>query len=190
MIIVNLSTEADVANGTRGTIKGIILDPKEERTEPDEDGAIRLKYPPALILFEPDGGSPISSAFVDERERKGINIPEGQIPITPCADKFSVKMPDGSTISIGRRQYAMTGGYAFTDIKSQGQTIEELVVDLRCPPRGKISPFSAYVALSRSRGRETIRLLSDFDDQLFKTHPNADLEAEMQRLNLLADNTL
>jgi len=33
---------------------------------------------------------------------------------------------------------------------------------------------------------ETIRLLSDFDDTLFRTHPNADLEAEMQRLSILA----
>jgi hypothetical protein len=40
--------------------------------------------------------------------------------------------------------------------------------------------------LSRSRGRDTIRLLSDFDENLFKTHPDPDLEAEMQRLSLIA----
>ena len=56
MIVVNLSTEGDVANGTRGTITAIILDPREQRSEPDEEGAIRLMYPPAMILFEPDGG--------------------------------------------------------------------------------------------------------------------------------------
>jgi ATP-dependent exoDNAse (exonuclease V) alpha subunit len=190
MILANLSTEADVANGTRGTIKGIILDPREERSEPDEDGAIRLTFPPALILFEPDGGSQISSAFVDKRERHSINIPEGQIPLTPCVANFTVTMRDGSKLSVGRQQYALTGGYAFTDIKSQGQTIEVLVVDLRNTPTGKISPFSAYVALSRSRGRGTIRLLSDFDDKLFQTHPNADLEAEMQRLQLIAARTM
>ena len=186
MIVVNLSTEGDVANGTRGTITAIILDPREQRSEPDEEGAIRLMYPPAMILFEPDGGSQISSAFVDARVQHGINIPKGQIPLTPCATNFTVTMPDGTKLSIGRRQYALTGGYAFTDIKSQGQTIEYLIVDLRNTPTGKISPFSAYVALSRSRGRGTIRLLSDFDDTLFRTHPNADLEAEMQRLRILA----
>ena len=46
-----------------------------------------------------------------------------------------------------------------------------------------------YVALSRSRGREIIRLLIAFDEQLFKTHPNADLAIEMQRLETLAART-
>ena len=64
-----------------------------------------------------------------------------------------------------------------------------IVIDLRDTPTGKISPFSVYVALSRSRGRDSIRLLSDFDDQLFKTHPNADLAIEMQRLETLAART-
>jgi hypothetical protein len=44
-----------------------------------------------------------------------------------------------------------------------------ITIDLRDTPTGKISPFSAYVALSRSRGRKTIRLLSDFDKKLFKS---------------------
>ncbi len=55
---------------------------------------------------------------------------------------------------------------------------------LRDTPMGKISPFSAYVALSRSRGRNTIRLLGDFDEQLFKRHPNQDLAVEMERLTV------
>jgi len=59
MIVVNLSTEGDIANGTQGTITAIILDPREQRSEPNEEGAIRLMYPPAMILFEPDGGSQI-----------------------------------------------------------------------------------------------------------------------------------
>ena len=97
-----------------------------------------------------------------------------------------VTMPDGSKLSIRQQQYALTGGYAFTDIKSQGQTIKYLIIDLRNTPTGKISPFSAYIALLQSRGRGTIRLLSNFDDTLFRTHPNADLEAKMQRLSILA----
>ena len=143
----------------------------------------------ALILFKPDGGSQISSAFVDKREGRGICVPDGQIPLTPCTVNFVVIMPNGRKVSIGRRQYAMTGGYAFTDIKAQGQTIEVIVADMRNTPTGKISPFSAYVTLSRSRGRDTIRLLSDFDENLFKTHPDPDLEAEMQRLGLMAAKT-
>jgi hypothetical protein len=186
MIVFNLSTEADIANDTRGTITDIILDPREDALEPDNEGAVKLTYPPALILFKPESGTEISSAFIDKRTRHTITIPKGQIPLTPCTVTFPVFMPDGSKITISRRQYALTGGYAFTDIKSQGQTIEVLVADLRDTPTGKISSFSAYVTLSRSRGRDSIRLLSDFDEKLFRTHPSADLEAEMQRLSLLA----
>jgi hypothetical protein len=85
---------------------------------------------------------------------------------------FTLNMPDGSKVSISRRQYALTGGYAFTDFKAQG-----LIADLRDTPTGKISSFSAYVTLSHSRGRDSIRLLSDFDDGTFMCYPNADLEA-------------
>jgi len=45
MIVMNISTEANIANGTRGVIKDIILDPREQATLPNEDGAICLKYP-------------------------------------------------------------------------------------------------------------------------------------------------
>jgi ATP-dependent exoDNAse (exonuclease V) alpha subunit len=57
----------------------------------------------------------------------------------------------------------MTAGYAFTDYKSQGQTIEYVIIDIGKPPTGTLSPFSVYAALSRSRGRESIRLPRDFE---------------------------
>jgi len=188
MICFNLSTEADIANSTRGTVRDIILDPREEVLEVNDDDSVKLKYPPAMILFEPDGGSQIS-AFVDRRTSHSITIPNGQIPITPYTVTFGITLNDGSKFTISRTQYAVTGGYAFTDIKAQGQTMGPILIDLRTPPTGQISPFSAYVALSRSRGRDTIHLLTDFDEKLFKTHPNTDLAIEMERLEILAAKT-
>jgi ATP-dependent exoDNAse (exonuclease V) alpha subunit len=189
MILFNLSTDAEIANGTRGTIRDIILDPREEALQLNTSLTVNLKYPPAMILFEPDGGCQVSSVFVDERQQSSIKVPEGQIPITPCSVPFKVILKDGTNITITRRHYPITGGYAFTDIKSQGQTMGPVVIDLRDTPTGKISPFSAYVALSRSRGRDSIRLLSDFDERLFKTHPSADLALEIQRLKTIAAKT-
>jgi hypothetical protein len=55
MILVNLSSEAEIANGTRGTIRDIMLDAREEALNINEDNSVRLQYPPALILFEPGG---------------------------------------------------------------------------------------------------------------------------------------
>lgn len=52
------------------------------------------------------------------------------------------------------------------------------MVDLAKPPRGNLTPFSTYVALSRSRGRNTIRLLRSFDKTLLTTHLSELLEEE------------
>ncbi|KAI6139735.1 hypothetical protein BKA82DRAFT_138023, partial [Pisolithus tinctorius] len=72
--------------------------------------------------------------------------------------------------------------FAFTDYRAQAQTIECCIVDIRSPPTGKITLFNAYVALSRSRGRENIRLLRSFDKQLFTQHPSEHLCDEDRRL--------
>ena len=179
MVLLNLATEADIANGTRGEIQDIILDEREEISAVDEDGAIRLKHPPAMILFNPDKGTKLIFQ----------GLPPGVIPLTPSLAKFSVTGRTEGAFKIVRRQYAMTAGYAFTDYKSQGQTIEYVIIDIGKPPTGTLSPFSVYVALSRSRGRDTIRLLRDFDVNLFQNHPSEALRTEMKRLEELNEAT-
>ena len=161
MVLLNLATEADIANGTQGEIQDIILDEREEMLVVDEDGAIKLKYPPALILFKPDKGTKLIFQ----------GLPQGVIPLTPSLAKFSVTERTEKK-KISRHQYAMTAGYAFTDYKSQGQTIEYVIINIGKPPTGILSPFSIYVALSQSRGRNTIHLLRDFDVNLFQNHPS------------------
>ncbi|KAG1792112.1 hypothetical protein EV424DRAFT_1336713 [Suillus variegatus] len=71
--------------------------------------------------------------------------------------------------------------YAFTDYRSQGQTISNAIVDLARPPSGELAPFNVYVALSRGHGRENIRL-RDFDEKLVTTHPNEYPRLEDRRL--------
>ncbi|KAJ7692560.1 hypothetical protein B0H17DRAFT_933878 [Mycena rosella] len=58
----------------------------------------------------------------------------------------------------------MTAVYTFTDYRAQGQTIPYVLVDIGTPPSGTLSLFNLYVAFARSSGRESIRLLRDFDD--------------------------
>lgn len=179
MVLLNLATDADIANGTRGCIEDIILDEREGVCIRDNDGVIKLQYPPAMILFRPDK----KTKLIFE------GLPPGVIPLTPSVARFTTKGRTGKSFKIVRRQYAMTAGYAFTDYKSQGQTIEYVIIDIGRPPSGSLSPFSVYVALSRSRGRDSIRLLRDFDDNLFQNHPSEDLRKEMARLKGLNDAT-
>ena len=178
MVVLNIATEADLANGTRGTVEGFILDPREEHTAPDEKGIIHLKYPPPVIYFRPD----LQTNTVFE------GIPDGVIPISPSMVRFSVDV-NGEKVKLERRQLAIVPGYAFTDYKAQGQTMECVIVDISKPPSGSLSPFSVYVALSRSRGRKTIRIFRDFDPALFMHHPSEDLRDEMVRLEHLDERT-
>ncbi|GAW07739.1 ATP-dependent DNA helicase PIF1 [Lentinula edodes] len=180
MVVLNIATESELANGTRGTVVDIILDEREEKDFVEVDGVTMLRYPPAAIMIRPDNATKLSLPGVDT----------GLIPIMPSKGRFSIILSDGSRRSITRSQLALTPAYAFTDYKGQGQTMEYVIVDLRMPSGGQgVTPFSAYVALSRSRGRKTIRLLRGFDEQIFVTHPSEQLRVEDERLHVLSEQT-
>ncbi|OSC97675.1 hypothetical protein PYCCODRAFT_1376529 [Trametes coccinea BRFM310] len=75
--------------------------------------------------------------------------------------------------TVRRKQFPITGAYAFTDYRSQGQTIPYVIVDLQTPRGGRLTLFNLYVALSRSRG------------QIFKQTHDMDLLREDDRLEHL-----
>jgi ATP-dependent exoDNAse (exonuclease V) alpha subunit len=181
MVTLNLATEADLANGSRGTIQDIILDPREQlnRSAIDEHGVVWTKYPPAMILFKP--------FFYEFEPFPGLE--PGLIPIFPTQVKFNIHYGTNPKTQIHRRQFPLVAGYAFTDHKAQGQTIEHVVVDIGPTKRFSVNAFAAYVALSRSRGRNSIRLLRDFDDSIFTKHPSEYLRAEDARLAELSKET-
>jgi hypothetical protein len=59
--------------------------------------------------------------------------------------------------TVRRQQFPITGSYAFTDYRSQGQTTQSVaIVDLAKPSTGDLSIFNVYVTLSRSLGRKGI----------------------------------
>ncbi|KAG1875683.1 hypothetical protein F4604DRAFT_1581511, partial [Suillus subluteus] len=83
----------------------------------------------------------------------------------------------------------LTATYAFTDFKAQGQTIDHILIDIGRTTCFALSPFNAYVALSRGHGHDSIRLLRDFDNDLFIHHPSEDLQIEDERMNQLVEET-
>ncbi|KAJ7126467.1 hypothetical protein C8R43DRAFT_958201 [Mycena crocata] len=107
-------------------------------SECERTGARLLKYLPALILFKPN------KATVESFE----GLPKGILPVIPSSASLSAsfRIQDGlgRLHTIHHRQFqAVTPGYAFMDYKSQGQTMDYLLVDLENPPGGKLTPFSA-----------------------------------------------
>ncbi|KAJ8585381.1 hypothetical protein M405DRAFT_911791 [Rhizopogon salebrosus TDB-379] len=143
------------------SLADIILDPREAPIVQSviEQRQTYLHYPPILVIIELD--------FCELPQLPGL--PPRHVPLSPISSKFTVG--SNPSIRVTRRQLALTPAYAFTDFKSQGQTIDHVLVDIGKTTCFGLSPFNAYVGLSRSRGRETIRLLRDFDDNLFIRHP-------------------
>lgn len=104
------------------------------------------------------------------------------IPIEPAMTNYHIKIPtEGKMIqqTVKRRQFPLTGAYAFMDYQSQGQTILYVIAT------PGLSLFSLYVSLSHSSGRDTIRLLRDFDNRIFeKQHDTALIEKEARLLEM------
>ena len=74
----------------------------------------------------------------------------------------------------------------FTDYRSQGQTIPKVIIDIEEPTTGSpLTLFNVYVALSRSHGRDGIRLLRSFNENLFKRKLPSSLFEEDHRLEML-----
>ena len=175
MVTDNIETDLDMTNGARGEIVDIILHPDEEIPQED-DNIVYLKHLPAYILVK----------LSRTRATKLMGLEEGVIPIEPALTRYRIRTQKttGEIIqkTVRRRQFPMTAAYAFTDYRSQGQTLWYVIVDIGSPPTGTLTLFNLYVALSRSSGRSSIRLLRDFDDAMFKMGHDPALMMEDERL--------
>ncbi|CCO34495.1 ATP-dependent helicase RRM3 [Rhizoctonia solani AG-1 IB] len=172
MVTYNIETELDVANGARGTVVRIIAN--DEPTS-DSSHIRQLSRPPLCVLVK----------LWRTRIRKLGNLDEGVVPIVPIRTQFKLKLPNKRVLTIYREQLPLTPAYAFTDYRSQGQTIPYIIMDLATPPSDGLTPFNGYVTLSRSRAARTARLLRDFDEKLFTTPPDQSLLSEDERLEEL-----
>ncbi|KIK17017.1 hypothetical protein PISMIDRAFT_685755 [Pisolithus microcarpus 441] len=166
-----------------GAIIDIVLHADEPPMTPI-DGVVRLKYLPIFLLVKLDR----------MRTSQLPGLDACVIPMEPVCKSHRIryKTSEGSdaTRTVKQHQFPMTSAYAFTDYCVQGQTLPYVIVDIAKPPSGGLNLFNLYVALSRSSGRETIRLLRDFEDTLFKSTHAADLLAEDDRLLLLDGETV
>ena len=172
MVTNNLQTDLDITNGARGVITGIILDPDEPPLE--EGSVVTLKHLPECVLVK----------LSRTRAAALPDLEEGVIPIRRISTKTQIKV-GGKSRTVTRTQFPITGAYSFTDYRAQGQTIPYVVIDIVSPPTSGLSLFNLYVALSRSSGRNTIRLLRDFDDDTFLQAHVPELLEEDERLGEL-----
>ena len=182
MITTNIEVEHDITNGARGEIVDILLHPDEPAIPPN--AIVNLKYLPVYILVK----------MIRTRAPLLDNLGDKVVPIEFASQTFPItyvnENSDQEKKTVTRLQYPITGAYAITDYRAQGQTLSNVIVDIASPGYGKLTLFNLYVALSRSRGRDSIRLLRDFDDKIFnQTHCEA-LINEDARLEKLHEDTI
>ena len=160
--------DLDITNGVRGVITNIILNYNEP---PLEDGSmVHLKFLPESILVK-----------LSCMRATTLSHLEGVIPIQHVSCHMQIKV-NGKSRTVIRTQFLITGADSFTDYCAQGQTIPYVIIDIAPPPTSGLSLFNLYVSLSCSSRHKTIRLLWDFDDEMFLQAHEPELIDEDERL--------
>jgi hypothetical protein len=156
MVTCNIATAANLANGSRGTIIDIILDPCESQLISKN---IEHKISASFCYSTPRFHSISRRArFTSERSSIVSN---------------HEKVQHWKTIGFCTATATCTD--ACLCIHRFQETIDHVLVDLGKTVQFSLSPFNAYVALSRSQGRDT--------------NPSEDLREEEHRLENLAKET-
>ena len=130
MVTQNVITDLDITNGAQGTIIDIWLHP-DEPPICDLQPKVELKYLPLCVLVKLD----------HTRTSQLTGLEECVIPVEPATQPYriSYQSPEGNALTrtVRHRQFPITAAYAFTDYRSQGQTLPAMIVDIATPPTGK-----------------------------------------------------
>ena len=141
MVTANIETNLNVTNGARGEIVDIILHPDEPPLS--NDSTVTLKHLPSYIL--------IKMQRTHASQLDGLD--EGIIPVEVATRNFQIKVCTNGgkyvTRSVCRHQCPMTAAYAFTDYRSQGQTLLYVMIDIAKPPTGALDLLNLVVSQFR-----------------------------------------
>ncbi|KIK29095.1 hypothetical protein PISMIDRAFT_89895 [Pisolithus microcarpus 441] len=176
MVTQNVETDLDITNGARGIIVDIVLHP-EEPIYSDLEGTVLLQRLPSYILVK----------LARTRTSQLPGLEASVIPVVPVCKTYGIRYKGAQGVDVTRRvrrlQYPVTAAYiAGQTPSSPRKTISHVVVDIARLPTSGLNLFNLYVALSRSSGCATIRLLRDFDEKLFLSTHTPDLLTEDDRL--------
>ena len=87
---------------------------------------------------------------------------------------------------VQREQFPVALAWGFTIHKSQGLTVDKVVVDFNCKAKQPFQPGQAYVALSRVRSLEGL-LLKNFDPSCLRVNKRAVTEMRRLRTEILLE---
>ena len=161
MLTDNICTEQGLCNGTVGELDSVQLDPREPPhncalLDGDSPRAIRLRYSPQCIL--------VKLSKPNKNLETYDKLPHGVVPIfAKPIEQLGRKYFTHKGISIKRVQFPLVPCWATTDYKSQGATLDRVIVDLVGVPSRQPSQEGVYVSLSRVRTFEGLAIRAPFD---------------------------
>jgi ATP-dependent DNA helicase PIF1 len=160
VLLVNLDQENGLVNGSQGVVMGFekAEDSKmPEAVKKDDKDFSRLGTGPVLTGEHAEVREANIRTFMDNAKEKlwPIVLFQNRISRTIYADCRVTELGDEPPYSlISRTQIPLVAGWAMTVHKSQGMTLNRVVVDLR----RSFEEGQMYVALSRARSLEGLKV--------------------------------
>ncbi|CAF4275882.1 unnamed protein product, partial [Rotaria magnacalcarata] len=197
LLTENMPTELGFSNGTRGIFHQLAYEKSsadiqfQDKNFPTNTKFItRPKY--ALVEF--------SNCKLDSElaELQAKIIP---IPISEQTFLFDVKEllaenvskaakinKKTTKISIKRKALPLIPAYSMTTHKSQGQTLDKIIIDLVMPP-GPLEVASVYVPLSQVKWLDDLLIIRSFEFAALQVKPSTAQREELKRLDRIAKST-
>lgn len=179
LITTNICANDGLANGSEGILRQIVYEAGTIDYSSSKAESLILKTPPKYAVIELTG----------RKCGRYEGLPVNHAPIYPTKMKctYTRRRRDGSKISyqFQRTQLPLTPGFAFTDYKCQGRTLEKTVVDLA---EGATST-GIYVMLSRVQKLEDLLILRPFKESALDIKISTALREELKRLEDCAKET-
>jgi hypothetical protein len=151
-ITTNIFVKLGLFNGAKVELISICYDGITKQ----KDGIIHLKILPK-----------VSKIIGQTKIFQDLN--DNFYPIFPVEKNFSFRTNCLSTsITINRKEFALTHCFSKTGFKAQEKTLNEVVVDLSKPLKGTLCKSYAYVSISRCQSLENLFILLDFDIKILQ----------------------
>ncbi|KAE8740983.1 hypothetical protein FOCC_FOCC013509 [Frankliniella occidentalis] len=146
MMTYNVNTEDGLCNGATGTLMRI----DQGKNNDGDKKPLRL-----WIKFDdPKVGSLLRKKF--HSKMRNLQIPDDWTPIEPIT--VTIQTKKNSTLKVNRKQFPLVVAHAFTIHKSQGQTLQKVVLHIK----GRMSRELLYVGCSRATSLNGLYIIGSF----------------------------
>lgn len=164
MFTENIDISHRTVNGSEGTVR-------EVKYSVDKDG---YRVADCVYVHVPGSCAKIPG------------IPEEVVPVFPRRFKVEYVISKDKKVTLSRYQVPLLPAYAYTDYKSQGRSLDTVIVDLS----GARSVQGLYVMLSRVKTLDGLAILRWFPPSKIGKGLSHALRDEFERLDSLADETM